>query len=154
MKRRSNGSACQSAAGDLWRFLLRTWAALMFSVLVWAARQVAQRLGPVTSQATGISFHRVCGWTGQPYNRKGDYTLNPELENAIRDLHLPMTRFYAVGEEPFGLESAIDKVAEICRKVGVAQDHCVLEFEEQDASTKLPPEVWARGIRHSLEKGF
>jgi hypothetical protein len=115
---------------------------------------LTQRLGRVSTQVTGLSFHRVCGWTGQPYSRKGDYTLNPELENAIRDLHLPMTRFYAVGEEPFGLESAIDKVADICRRVGVAQDRCVLEFEEQEASTKLPPEVWVRGIRHSLEKGF
>ena len=65
-----------------------------------------------------------------------------------------MTRFYALGDEPFGLESAIDKVAEVCRRVGVAQDRCVLEFEEQGASTKLPADIWARGVSHSLERGF
>jgi hypothetical protein len=113
-----------------------------------------QRLQHVTSDVGGVSFHRVCGWTGQPYNKRGDYTLRPELETAIREMHLPMTRFYAVGDEPFGLESAIDKVADVCRRIAVPQDHCVLEFEEQGASTKLPPEAWARGVRHSLEKGF
>jgi hypothetical protein len=113
-----------------------------------------RRIGPVATQAGGVSFHRVCGWTGQPFNRNGEYTLAPELERAIREMRLPMTRFYAVGEEPFSLESAIDKVADVCRRVGVAQDHCVLEFEEQSASTKLSPETWARGVRHSLAQGF
>jgi hypothetical protein len=37
----------------------------------------------------------------------GEYTLAPELETAIRDLRLPMTRFYGVGDEPFGVEAAI-----------------------------------------------
>ena len=78
----------------------------------------ARRLGRVATQAGGVSFHRVCGWTGQPYNRKGEYTLLPELERAIREMRLPMTRFYAVGDEPFGVESAIDKVAEVCRPSG------------------------------------
>ncbi len=44
--------------------------------------------------------------------------------------------------------------AEVCGRVGITQDNCVLEFEEQGASTKLPPEVWARGVRHSRERGF
>ena len=113
-----------------------------------------KRIGRVASQVGGVSFHRVCGWTGQPYNKRGDFTLLPELEKAIGEMRLPMTRFYAVGDEPFGLESAIDKVAEVCRRVGVAQEHCVLEFEEQGASTKLPAEVWARGVRHSLARGL
>ena len=112
------------------------------------------RLRRATAEAGGISFHRVCGWTGQPYGREGDYTLRPELETAIRELRLPMTRFYAVGDEPFGVESSIDKVAEVCRRVGVAQDHCVLEFEEQGASRSLPPETWARGVSHALRQGY
>ena len=66
------------------------------------------RLRRATQDVGGVSFHRVCGWTGQPYNKKGDYTLAPELETAIRDLRLPMTRFYALGDEPFGVESSID----------------------------------------------
>ena len=88
-----------------------------------------------THDAGGVSFHRVCGWTGQPYSRKGDYTLAPELEQAIRDLHLPMTRFYAVGDEPFSVEEAVDKAAEVCRRVGVPLDHVVLELETQGATS-------------------
>jgi hypothetical protein len=112
------------------------------------------RLRPATTEVGGVSFHRLCGWTGQPYDRKGAYTLRPEVEGAIRELRLPMTRFYAVGDEPFGVEAAIDKAAEVCRRVGVQQDHCVLEFEEQDASRKLPPETWARGVSHALRQGY
>ncbi len=107
-----------------------------------------------TQEVGGISFHRVCGWTGQPYDRQGNYTLAPELEQAIRDLHLPMTRFYAVGDEPFPVEESIDRVAELCRRVGVPLDHVVLEFETQGATSKLPPEQWARGVRHSVNKGY
>jgi hypothetical protein len=107
-----------------------------------------------TREVGGVSFHRVCGWTGQPYDRKGVYTLRPEVEEAIRELKLPMTRFYAVGDEPFGLDSAIDKVAEVCRRVGIEQDRCVLELEEQGASRKLPPETWAGGVSHALRQGY
>ncbi len=114
----------------------------------------ANRLRPATRDVGGVSFHRVCGWTGQPYDRKGVYTLRPEVEEAIRELRLPMTRFYAVGDEPFGVDSAIDKVAEVCRRVGIEQDHCVLEFEEQGASRKLPPQTWAQGVSHSLRQGY
>jgi hypothetical protein len=112
------------------------------------------RLRRATTDAGGVSFHRVCGWTGQPYNRKGVYTLRPEVEEAIRQLRLPMTRFYGVGDEPFGVEAAIDKVAEVCRRMGVQQDHCVLELEEQGAARKLPPETWVRGVSYSLRQGY
>ena len=112
------------------------------------------RLRRATQDVGGVSFHRVCGWTGQPYNKKGDCTLAPELEMAIRDMRLPMTRFYAVGDEPFGVEAAIDKVADLLRRIGVAEERCVLEFERQGAETKLPPETWARGVAHSLQRGY
>ncbi len=112
------------------------------------------RVRRATAEAGGVSFHRVCGWTGQPYDRQGNYTLHPELEEAIRDLHLPMTRFYGVGDEPFGIETGIDKVAEVCRRVSVAQDHCVLEFEDQSAARKLSPETWARGVTHARAQGY
>ncbi len=114
----------------------------------------ANRLRRATAEAGGISFHRVCGWTGQPYDKQGNYTLRPELETAIRELRLPMTRFYAVGDEPFGVESSIDKAAEVCRRVGVARDRCVLEFEEQGATRALSPETWVRGASHALRQGY
>ena len=113
-----------------------------------------KRLRRAMHDVGGVSFHRVCGWTGQPYNKRGDYTLAPEVESAIREMRLPMTRFYAVGDEPFGLESGLDRVAEMCRRVGVPQGRCVVEFEEQGARTKLPPEAWARGVRYALQQGY
>ena len=76
------------------------------------------------------------------------------MEQAIRDLHLPMTRFYGVGDEPFPLEDSIDKVAEVCQRVGVPLEHVVLEFETEYATKILPPEVWARGVRYSISKGY
>ena len=30
----------------------------------------------------------------------------------------------------------------------------MLELETQSASRKLPPEVWARGVRYAVEKGY
>jgi hypothetical protein len=113
-----------------------------------------KRLRQATQDVGGVSFHRVCGWTGQPYNKDGDYTLTPGLETAIREMRLPMTRFYALGDEPFGAEAAIDKVAELLRRVGVAEDRCVLEFERQGAETKLPAETWARGVAYSVRHGY
>lgn len=113
-----------------------------------------RRLGPTTRTVGAVSFHRVVGWTGQPYNRAGEYTLSPETERAIRDLHLPMTRFYAVGDEPFSLEESLDRAASVCDRVGVPQNRCVLEFETQGAGTKLSPEVWARGVAYSGTKGY
>ncbi len=113
-----------------------------------------RRLRRATQEVGGVSFHRVCGWTGQPFNRQGDYTLAPALESAIRDLHMPMTRIYAVGDEPFGVERSLDKVAELCRRVGMPQEKCVVEFERQGAETMLTPETWARGVAYSLRSGY
>ena len=111
-------------------------------------------VGPATAAAGGISFHRLAGFTGQPYNGKGEYTLSPELEGAIRDLHLPMTRIYGVGDEPFGIEGGIDRAAELCRRTGIREDATVLELETQSASTMIAPEDWARAVRYSVQKGY
>ena len=113
-----------------------------------------ERLGRATREVGGVSFHRVCGWTGQPYNKKGEFTLAPELESAVREMQLPMTRFYAVGVEPFGVEASLDKLVEVLRRVGVEQERCVVEFEEQGARAKLSPEEWARGVEYSLRRGY
>jgi alpha-L-arabinofuranosidase len=111
-------------------------------------------LRPASREVGGISFHRVCGWTGQPYDRQGAYTLAPELEQAIRDLRLPMTRFYAVGDEPFGVEGALDRAFEMVGKVGVPAARTVLELETQGATSKLPPEVWAKAAAYVRQKGY
>lgn len=111
-------------------------------------------LRPAAREVGGISFHRVCGWTGQPYDRQGAYTLAPELEQAIRDLRLPMTRFYAVGDEPFGVEGALDRAAELVGRLGIPPAQTVLELETQGASSKLAAAVWGRAAAYAGQKGY
>ncbi len=114
----------------------------------------ARRLHPATRNVGGVSFHCVVGWTGQPYDRQGNYTLDPKLEEAIREMRLPMTRFYGVGDEPFGLEASIDKAAEVCRRIEVPLDRVPLELEAVNASTKLAPDVWARAAEYAKRQGY
>lgn len=111
-------------------------------------------LRPATRLACGVSFHRASGYMGLPYDRAGEYRLTPWQEEAIRALHLPFTRFYAVGDEAYPLEQGIDKIAGVLARCGIPQAGTVLEFETQGAATKLPPETWARGVRYAREKGY
>ncbi len=114
----------------------------------------SRRLRQTHPEVGGVSFHRVAGWTGLPFDNRGQYVLPAELEEAVRQMRLPMTRFYALGDEPFGLETAIDKAAWFLDRIGVDQATTPLEFEIQLATSQLPPEAWARGVRHSLERGY
>ncbi len=114
----------------------------------------SDRIRPATAQAGGVSFHRVAGWTGHPYDREGNYTLPPGIEAGIRDLNLPLTRFYAVGAEPFGVEASVDRAAEVCGRCGIPEEHVALELETQGASEKLPPAVWGRAVAYSRQKGY
>ena len=110
--------------------------------------------GPTTRQVTGISFHRVAGWTGQPFDREGRYRLTSSQEEAIRQLRLPMSRFYAVGDEPFPVEEALDRIAWLCNRVGIPQEWMVIELEEQSAARRIAPEVWASAVEHAKKKGY
>jgi len=53
-----------------------------------------RRLGAATQNVGAVSFHRVAGWTGHPYNKAGEYTLPAETERAIREMRMPMTRYF------------------------------------------------------------
>ena len=127
---------------------LRPGDQLVFTV------DASKRVRRATRDAGGVSFHRVAGWSRVPYDKEGNYVLRPELEAAIREMRLPMTRFYAVGDEPFGLEAALDKAAALLDRVAIPQDHTVLEFETQGATSKLPPATWARGVQHARQRGY
>lgn len=101
----------------------------------------------------GVSFHRVAGWAKLPYDKSGRYVLPQGIEEAIREMRLPMTRFYGVGDEPFGAEGAIDRAAELCRKLNIPTAATPLELETQGATSALPPEAWEKAVKHSVEKG-
>ncbi|MCL4205468.1 MAG: hypothetical protein KJ000_23545 [Pirellulaceae bacterium] len=113
-----------------------------------------RRVRETYPEVGGVSFHRVAGWGGLPFDKGGRYVLSDELEEAVRQMRLPMTRFYALGDEPFGLEAAIDKAAEFLDRIGVPHAATPLEFEIQGATSTLSPEAWANGVRHSLERGY
>jgi len=117
-----------------------------------------KRFRRATQEAGGVSFWRLFSqWadsTGAPYDSdSGKYTLAP-LETAIRDLKLPMTRFYAVGDKPFGVEKGADMAAEVVRRMGLPEENCILEFEPQHADVAFSPDYWASGVKRSLEKGY
>jgi len=114
----------------------------------------ARRIGKANRLVGGVSFHRVAGWAGLPYDKTGAYVLPGAMEEAIREMRLPMTRFYGVGAEPFSLAAAIDKAADMCRRISVPLEAVPLEFETQGATRALPPEVWAQGVKHSLARGY
>lgn len=113
-----------------------------------------RRLRPTVRAASAVSWHRVQGYMNLPYDRQGQYKLTPELEASIRAMHLPHTRFYGLGDEPFSLEDTLDKAAHTLERTGIPQDGTVLELEEQGAQRRLAPEVWARGVQHSLNQGY
>ena len=113
-----------------------------------------RRIGKANPNVGGVSFHRVAGWTGLPYDKQGRYVLPAGMEEAIKQMRLPMTRFYGVGDEEFTLEASIDKAAALCKRIGVRLETVALEFETQGATRALKPEVWVRGVKHSLARGY
>lgn len=115
------------------------------------ADQPARR---ATRLACGVSFHRASGYMGLPYDRAGEYRLSASQEESIRALRLPFTRFYAVGDESYPLEQSLDKIVSVMARCNIPQDGTVLEFETQGASTRLPPETWARGVKYARDKGY
>ena len=121
---------------------------------------LARVLRPTPRAAGGIAVHRILGYGTErysmPFNREAPYAWNvpPVLEQRIRDLRLPMTRFYGVGAEPIPIEAAIDRIAEFTDRLGIPQEWTVLELEEQGANVALPPERWAAAARHVIAKGY
>ncbi len=113
-----------------------------------------KRIAPAARMACGVSLHRVAGYGRHPYDRSGRYVLEPALERAVREMRLPMSRLYAVGDEPFGLTGSLDRVAEICRRMGIDPAGMVIELETQSATRKLPPDVWARAAAYCKERGY
>lgn len=118
----------------------------------------SESIADTVRRATGISFHRVRGHPNQPFTKQGDgpsrYNLAPETEQGIKDLRVPLTRFYALADEPLGAEWSIDRVAELCKKLEIPMESVVLELEEESASKRFAPEAWAKAVKHSVERGY
>jgi len=111
-------------------------------------------LKPVNPLVGGMSFHRLDGHSGYPFDKKGKYVMPEETAGAIRELRLPMTRLYGVGDGPWSVEESIDRAAELCQKTGIPTAHVILELEIESASKSLPPDIWARAVKRSVEKNY
>jgi hypothetical protein len=121
---------------------------------------VATTLRATPRAVAGIAFHRVVGYGlggfPAPYSTAFPFplTVSPEQQRRIRALKVPMTRFYGVGDEPFPVEEAIDRIAALLDRLDIPQQGCVLELEEQGANEALRPAVWARAVRHVQSRGY
>jgi len=115
-----------------------------------------RQLGPVTKQASGVSFHRIGGRGRHAYNYEGEYVLEPELAEAIRLMKVPMTRFngFADPQLSFTLTEGLDKTASLVDRVDIPQEWVVLELEPGGATFTLSPEQWASAVAHSVKKGY
>ncbi len=113
-----------------------------------------KQIGPSTPQAGGVSFHRIGGGGRHPYDYDGNYVLEPQLLEALRQMKLPMTRFYGVGDHRFPVTEAIDKIADLGTKCGIPLDWVVLELEPVGAGKTLTPAQWAAAVKHSVDKGY
>jgi len=109
---------------------------------------------PVNPLIGGMSFHRLDGYTGYPFDKQGKYVLPEETAGAIREMRLPMSRLYGVGDSAGPVEEAIDRAAVLCEKTGISPAHMVLELEIENAAKSLPPVIWARAAQHSMEKHY
>jgi len=115
---------------------------------------VAKRIGPAVRRACGVSLHRVAGWTRHPYDMKGRAVLEEPLWRAVREMRLPMSRLYAVGDEPFGLTGSLDRVAEICRRMRIDPATMVIELETQSATKRLRAATWAKAAAYCKQRGY
>ncbi len=106
----------------------------------------------------GVSFHRVAGWARLPFDKQGQYVLpagtGGDPPDAIAD-----DVAYAVGDEPFGLEAAIDKAAGFAgpdrrqsgrHATGVRASKRDQQAAARSLGTRRPPAAWTGAIDSAI----
>jgi len=114
-------------------------------------------IGPSAQEAAGASFHSLSGWGRHPYDPAMVYQFTGALapiEESLRQMRNPMTRFYEVGCEPPGITGSIDKIAELMDIFQMPQDWTVLELEPVAADYTFTPAEWASAASHSVANGY
>lgn len=105
-------------------------------------------------QVRGISVHGLTGFKRHPYETgTGKYVLEAPVEEAIRDLHLPMSRTHLAfrKEDPFPWEKTVEMAAEMYGKFGIPHETVILTIPNESLDQ---PERCAALVRHSIEKGY
>ena len=117
------------------------------------------QLGPATQEASGVSFHRITGYGRHPYDRTTQsYNLPAEIDEALRQMRLTMTRFYGVGVEtidtPWTLELTLDKLADLMNTYQIPKDWTVIELEPVSADFTFDASFWAQAAAYSVAQGY
>ncbi|HEX2998806.1 MAG TPA: carbohydrate binding domain-containing protein, partial [Armatimonadota bacterium] len=115
-----------------------------------------ERLHRANKLAGGVSMLSLGRWTGYPYSKTGAYTMTPKMEEELRELRLPITRFYGIVEqEAFATPSeAMDKIAFFLNRANIPQETTMIELEDYFANSTFTPAEWAQTVRHCLDKGY
>ena len=101
----------------------------------------------------GISFGELVHNYAGPYGRDGKWFLTEFITNAIKELHLPLTRFYGVDDDPWSITESLDKTANLATKLGISQNDIVLQLEP-NAKATFTPEDWGKAVKYSLSKKY
>jgi len=120
----------------------------------------SRAIGPTGQLVGGLSISGLSRWGG-PLSRSGVYEQPPSLEEAVRALRLPMTRFYGLVDgdlESNSLENALDQAVLLMDRFGIPRQTSIIEPEPVHANTRLSLDDWRRlvsyakrtnlGIRH------
>ena len=107
---------------------------------------------------TGIAMFRLA-WTDSvnPFNSNNQYIAPIFIENAIKNLSIPLTRDYHLVGEPGGVNAALDMMAIFANKEGIPQDQVILELElayDTGSRTMMTPAQWAAAVNYSINKGY
>ncbi|MBI4976454.1 MAG: carbohydrate binding domain-containing protein [Spirochaetes bacterium] len=115
-----------------------------------------ERVRPVNKLVGGVSMLSLGRWTGFPYSKTGEYAMTPKMEDEMRGLRMPLTRFYGViQDEPFKTrEESMDKIVYFLDRVNIPQETTIIELEDYHANSMFTPEEWAATVKYCLAKGY
>ncbi len=123
----------------------------------------AKVLANTEKRIGGISFCFLKGWaTGKgPYDKQGGYVLSPKMENAIRELKLPMTRFHEITwgfDKEINKFAALDRLASLLDTLKIPQETTPLSLNDYDSRRTthplITPKEWVDLVAYSKRKGY
>jgi hypothetical protein len=116
----------------------------------------SRAIGPVGQAVGGLSISGLSRWSN-PLTRAGVYEQPQALEEAVRDLRLPMTRFYGLVDgdlDSNSLEIAIDQAVLLMDRFGIPRQASIIEPEPVHANTRLSVDDWRRLVSYAQHKNL
>ena len=91
------------------------------------------------------------------YNWLGNWIISDVCLNSLSSLHIPMSRIYAIYDEPLGLHKGLDRLAHVCDVTNVPQNKMIICIEVDKALVPadiLDPTIYADAVSYCLSKGY